>query len=88
MESKQQQQLDLKSDPTKGQGHQRLILGSTVRQLYPCPWWVGSFVNPELNYDLNLEDNWSNRGKKLWRIVGEHLCIRWYMLYLCLPTII
>lgn len=46
------------------QRRRRHILRSTMGQLYPCPWQVSYFVNPELNYDLYLEDDWSDQGKK------------------------
>lgn len=42
----------------------KILLRSTIGQLYSCPWWVCYFVNPELNYDRYLEDNWSKQGKK------------------------
>ena len=68
--------------PPKKHRHRRQILRNGT--LLPLALGVWYSVNPELNYRLYLEDNWS---RDLWRIVVEHLCMQWYMLPVCPPTV-
>lgn len=65
----------------------KTILGETLNgsstNALGAVWY---FFNPELNYDLHLEDNWSNRGKSWLKSMVKHPYMWWCMLYGCHPS--